>query len=115
MKAILLQQAEITNISARVDKSIRFSVVTGELSDEYRAAFFPLQGTNVKLLVEPLESEPEAPIEVKSELKEKTPSQRLRAALFVFWQQQGSAGDFEQFYKAKMHQFIESVKAKLDP
>lgn len=115
MKAILLSQSEITSISARVDKSIRFTVVTGELEDGHRAAFFALQGANVKMLIEPLDVESEPPVEVKSELNQKTPGQRLRAALYVWWTQNGSIGDFEQTYKAKMHQFIESVKAKLDP
>ncbi len=115
MKAILISQAEITSIAARVDRSIRFSVVTGELGDEERASFFPLQGTNVKLLIEPHESDAEAPVEVRSELKQKTPGQRLRGSIFILYTQNGSPGDFEQFYKAKMEQFIDSIKSKLDP
>lgn len=115
MRAIVFSQAEITSINARVDKSIRFSVVTGELGDNERAAFFPLQGTNVKLLIEPLDVESEPPIEVKSEKTVKTPGQRLRASLYIWWEQLGKVGDFEQWYKAKMEGFIDSVKQKLDP
>lgn len=115
MRAIVLSQAEITSIAARADRSIRFSMVTGELSDGERATFFPLQGTNVKVLIEPLDCESEPPVEVKSEKTVKTPGQRLRASLYIWWEQLGKVGDFEFWYKAKMESFIESVKAKLDP
>lgn len=52
------------------------------------------------------------------ELKGKTPGQRLRAVLFVWWQQNKSSDptlpqDFERFYEAKMGQFIEGVKQEL--
>lgn len=114
LRAILLAQAEITSISARKDKSIRFSVETGELTDEHRAAFFNVQGINVRMLVEPNDAEAGPPIEVKSEKEQKTCSQRLRGALYVFWQQSGSPGDFEVFYRSKMENLIRDVTKRLD-
>ena len=45
--------------------------------------------------------------------KQKTPSKRLRAVLFVLWKQKGS-GDFETFYKEKVEQLIGMIKEKLD-
>jgi hypothetical protein len=46
---------------------------------------------------------------------EKSPSQRLRAALFVMWKQhpEGFATD-EDHYKYYLNKFIEHVKSKLD-
>lgn len=44
----------------------------------------------------------------------KSPSTRLRGALFVLWQQAGKKGDFEVFYYAKMENFISAVKDKLN-
>ena len=44
----------------------------------------------------------------------KTPSQRLRAVLFVLWTQEGKKGNFEDFYRARMEKLIEILKAKLD-
>ena len=114
MKAILLQQAELTSISARVDKSVRFSICTGELTDSERAAFFPLQGANCRVLLEPLEAD-EEPVEVKGEKEQKTPSQRLRGVLWLLHKQLGSPGDFEEFYRSSINRMVDQVKAKLDP
>lgn len=47
--------------------------------------------------------------------KGKTPSQRLRAVLFVSWQQDNKGfDDFDSFYKHKMNEVIEHFKSKLD-
>jgi hypothetical protein len=53
---------------------------------------------------------PAQPVEGKT----KTPSQRLRAVLFVRWQQLGSKGDFEDYYKKSIEYFIDQIKEKLD-
>ncbi len=105
----------LTSLRSRVDGSLGLSFTTPELTADEKAVWFGLQNQNCKMLLEPQGVEVQPPIEVKAELESKTPGQRLRAALYVFWTQNGSAGDFEQFYKARMHQFIESVKSKLDP
>ena len=115
MKAILFHQAEITSIRSRVDHSIGFSVSTGEMGDDERAAFFALHGANVKILIEPHDHEDEAPVEVKGETQHKTCSQRLRAVLFVAWSQQGKPGTFEQFYESRMNHAIEKIKQTLEP
>lgn len=51
--------------------------------------------------------------ELKLEKDEKSPSQRLRSALFVYWQQKKPTEDFEQFYFSQMGKFIDHVKEKL--
>lgn len=43
----------------------------------------------------------------------KSPSQRLRAVLFVYWKQLGASGDFETFYDKKVEQFIGKIKENL--
>lgn len=115
MKAILLEQAELTSIAARVDRSIRFSVVTGELTDDHRAAFFPLQGTNVKILIQPADCEQEPAMVVpKGDTESKSPSQRLRSVLFVYYKQLNAKESFEDFYARQIELVIEKVKTKLD-
>ena len=53
--------------------------------------------------------------EVKPEFKgEKTPSQRLRNVIYVFWEKQGAKGDFETFYKRQMERLINKIKEQLD-
>lgn len=42
-----------------------------------------------------------------------TPSQRLRAVLFVLWTQLDKPGEFEVFYNQKMETFINRVKENL--
>ena len=44
----------------------------------------------------------------------KSPSQRLRATLFVLWKQKGGKGDFEAFYRDNMEKAITRVKNLLD-
>ena len=47
--------------------------------------------------------------------KDKSPSQRLRNVLFVFFKQtHKSTDDFELFYKNQMEKFISFIKDKLD-
>lgn len=43
----------------------------------------------------------------------KSPSQRLRAVLYVYWQQQGGKGDFEAFYNQNLEYVINTYKEKL--
>lgn len=43
----------------------------------------------------------------------KSPSQRLRAVLFVYWKQLGAKGGFEPFYNQKVEQFIDRIKENL--
>lgn len=55
--------------------------------------------------------------EEKAELDEKTPSQRLKSVLYVWFQQEINegryVGTFETFRRAKMETIIEGVKKKL--
>lgn len=44
----------------------------------------------------------------------KTHSQRLRAVLYVYWEQGGKKGSFEDFYRGQMELLIEHIKEKLD-
>lgn len=44
----------------------------------------------------------------------KTRAQRLRAVIYVLWQQKGSVGQFEAFYAEKMDKIIEHYKGYLE-
>lgn len=56
--------------------------------------------------------------EEKAEVDEKSASERLRAVLYVWYQQETKKGTFvglfETFRKEKMEKIIEGVKSKLD-
>jgi hypothetical protein len=57
------------------------------------------------------------PEKYELEAGEKTPSQRLRSVLYVFWDQKkrDKGVDFNSFYKDQMERFIRTVKEKLEP
>lgn len=59
-------------------------------------------------------SESDIPKE-SAEDKNKTPSKRLRAVLYLLWKQTATPdSDFEIFYRDKMEKLIDQIKARLD-
>ena len=106
--------AILTGFATKVDggASVRFS--TNEISDTDVVELKRHQGKFGYLLFK------ENPFTIDDLPKEyaenasKTPSKRLRATLYVLWQQQGSTGDFEAFYAKEMEDIISKVKTKLD-
>lgn len=114
MKA-LVTNAILTSFSSRADKSLGFRGVTPELTSAEKASFMDFQGLNVRLLIEPVDYPSDGKMEVKGEMDEKTPSERLRGCLYVWHQQSGDKGTFQDWYRVKMEKIIESVKSKLKP
>lgn len=115
MKPIDFHNCEIGSIASRKDGSVRLSVETAELTTEQRALVLGYHGKACRVLLCPTEQS-DAPVEtVATERDAKTPSQRLRACIFVWWQQTGQKGDFESFYREKVEALINHVKKQLDP
>jgi len=106
--------AYLTGFSSLSDggASIRFS--TQELSPEDFALLKGNHNAFGYLLFAPNKFTEEDLPKEQAEDKNKTPSKRLRATLFILWKQEGEQGDFEAFYRSKMEKLIEMVKAKLD-
>lgn len=113
MKSIELY-AVITGIRSKVDGSLGISMGTPELTAEEKAEFMRLQGANLICLFTPLDEKDAPKYIVDKELEQKTPSVRLRGVLYVLWQQSGSKGNFDDFYRAEMEGIIEAVKNRLD-
>lgn len=44
----------------------------------------------------------------------KTPSQRLRAVIFLLWEQSGKKVDQDEYYEIVMEKIIEQMKSKLN-
>lgn len=104
----------MTSASTRADGSLGIRIVTPELDPSEMAAVFMLRGQNLKMLLQPMDETGMELMEVKGELNEKTPSQRLRAVLFLLWKQNNEAIDFEVFYRSKMNAIIEKLKLNLN-
>lgn len=115
MKAIDLTHSCIERISSRKDHSLSFTVSTPELTADQAAAFLQLHGANCRMMIQPLEVEADALVEVKTELEAKTQAQRIRACIFVAWKQGGKKGSFEDFYQRKTEKIIDWLKTQLEP
>lgn len=116
----LTTPAILTSFSSRADKSLGFRGVTPELTSKEKAAFMDLQNLNVRLLIEPMDVEPDGKTEIKNPLDNKSPSTRLRAVLFCWWKQLCDTGrlkdkSFDLFYTENMERLIDEIKANLEP
>lgn len=102
----------LDGISTRKDGSLSLRLSTPELTPDEKLAFLQFQNLQCTML---LQKESDAPSlkDVKGEFDRKTPGQRLRACLFVAWNNNGRPGDFEDYYRSKMEFFINSVKDTL--
>lgn len=90
------------------------TVSTPELTSEEKAEFMNIQGLNVTLKIEPQDVSSEE-MTISTEKGVKTPGQRLRSVIFVYWKQYKKEGDeFEAFYRRNMDSIIETYKSKLD-
>lgn len=115
MKAIDIKHAVIEGIRSRKDRSLSFTTSTPELTEEHAAAFLGLHGLNIRMMIQPLDQEADALIEVKTERDAKTQAQRIRACIFVQWKQGGKKGSFEEFYQRKTERIIDWLKTQLEP
>jgi hypothetical protein len=123
MKAIRTE-AQLTSFRARADRSLGFSGVTPELSSSEKAAMFDLQNLLVELVIFPKDDHESEILDVEKEMEGKTPSQRLRACLFVLYKETENRmkskdpacvmDTFDSFYSQQMEKIIEWVKRKID-
>lgn len=105
----------LTGAATRSDGSLSLRFATPELEASEKTAFFELLNLNLKMLLQPADGVPAELKEVKGEFDRKTPSQRLRAVLFILYKQSEGGGDFEDFYLRRMNEIVESVKKQLEP
>jgi hypothetical protein len=109
----------IGGIKTRKDRSINLSIDTAyEMRAEEASRLFDLHLTQAWMVLSPNDDITEEDIpEVKADAEtgSKSPGQRLRAVLYVYWKQRGKPGSWENFYLSQMDKLIELVKDKLEP
>ncbi len=114
MKVLL--PATINPPRFRKDGSCSVSFDTRELSAEEMMVIMGLRNAEGWLCYQPNPDGFEIPKE-NAEVDQKSPSDRLRSVLFVWYKQEMEAGNFvglfETFRKEKMEKIIEGVKSKL--
>lgn len=112
----ILLPATISPPRLRKDGSAAVSFDTRELTAEEIFTIMSLRHTEGWLAFAPNEGEIEIP-EENAEVDEKSPSERLRNVLFVWYKQEVEAGKFvgifDTFRKEKMEKIIEGVKKRL--
>lgn len=113
MKSIVTDTI-LTSIRSRSDGSLGLSFTTPELTGQQKLVFIELHQKNCKMLLTPQDEDEEPPLEVTSEIEQKSPSQRLRAVMFVWFKQLNLPGTFDQFYAGQVELVIDKIKAKLD-
>lgn len=108
--------AILDKITTLKDGGTKTTFDTQELDDEEISYLFSLRNKMGWLyFVADQVDELEIPEDPPAEFKEdKTPSQRLRAVMYILWNQLGRHGDFTDFYRIRMNKIIEEVKDKLN-
>lgn len=115
---MILIPAQIEGITSRKDRTVRINIGTQELSPDKAANLFSL---NQKLCYVAIKAEDFQPEEIdviksaKASIESaKTPSQRLRAILYVNFQNNPEGyHEFQSYYLAKMDQVCNHFKNKL--
>ena len=113
-------QFEVTvdSIASRVDGTLKLTISTQEMNDDTAGKVMTLRSKFLwaAFAPAPMDTKDLKIPDVVTEFKnDKTPSQRLRAVLFVLHKQRGETVDFDSWYKAQMNKIIESYKSMLEP
>lgn len=111
MKTVVMT-CQFTSFSSRPDGSVSFRGQTPELSGLEKCALFDLQNVNARCVIEPVDYAVEDKLIVKKEIGQKTPSERLRAILFVAFRHSGDE-DFQAFYSKEMARICQQEKDRL--
>lgn len=113
---VLILPVIVDKIESLKDGSLKVTMETPELSSENAAALFEYRNKQVIAFLSETQVSPDqlnikdVSVEFKND---KTPSQRLRSVLYVYWEQNKPTQDFETFYSRKIEDFIKIVKDKL--
>lgn len=107
-----------TKMTPRVDRSWKLEFETRELIGKSIETLADRLGTEGYIVHSPNDdlSDTDIPAgQADSGMEGKSPSQRMRAVLYVLWGQNGKpGGSFDSFYQARMESLIEQVKSKLE-
>lgn len=116
MQPIILNTI-LGRVATKSDGSLSLNFSTGELDSMETTVLIKLCRINLRMQLTPVGEAVEPPVEVKSEVASKTPSQRIRAVLFCLYKHRQATYSiketFEAFYSEEMNRIIESIKADL--
>lgn len=109
---------KVNRLTRKKDASCTIALTTPKLTDEEFLAFCKIVDHEVDTTFKTTDevNQDAHTIEVKTEVYEKTPSQRLHAVLFILWKQdyQGKYKTFDEFYQLTMENTITQFKRLLN-
>ena len=109
----------VQGIKTRVDGSLVVCVETQELSDSKVGEVFGLRKKVAMMYLSPKETVSQKEIDQVNAIQPeerggKTPSQRMRAVLYILWtQNNGGYKDFPLYYEVTMNNYIEELKNQI--
>lgn len=115
---MILFASQITKVETRADRGYKLTLLTPELPPDTGYQLLKLHQSLVYTAIKPERMEPEE-LEVleaaKTDFQDKgkTPSQRLRAVLFLVYNIYKPGESFNEFYARKMEEIINHYKSKL--
>ena len=119
---MIILKSQVEAIASRKDNTLKITLGTQELSPKDCGEMLGLMNKlcTVGIAANDLEKEDietlqKAKLSIDDVPNGKTPSQRLRSVLFVYWQQHQTGFDkFDAFYQDYMEKRITNIKSKLE-
>lgn len=117
---MILVPAQLEGVATRKDKTLKLTFGTHELGEGEGGKLLSLNNSFCFLAIKPetfTPTEKELMEQIKADMltnTAKSPSQRLRAVIFLNWQQNNEGYEkFDSYYTHKMEAFIDHLKKKL--
>ena len=119
---MIVLKAQVEAIASRKDNTLKVTLGTQEMNPTDCGQMFALMNKLCTVGIAPNELEKDeietlqtAKLSIDDVPNGKTPSQRLRSVLFVYWQQHNTGfEDFNTFYADYMEKKINQIKSKLE-
>lgn len=110
--------ATISSFRTLSDKGLKITIDTQEINAGDGATLLRLKGKIGWFLFKPTKIAEEEAINIPDEVKEfktdKTPSQRLRAVIYKYWQTTSKKEIFDMYYRRHLEKLIDQYKDKLN-
>lgn len=114
-KELVQLPASVVNMQTKKDKSWKLVFETRELTGEELSVLSDNFQGEGWLVFSPNEINATDVPTTDVDTGQKSQAQRLRAIIYVLWQQKGGIGDPDAHYRITMERLIEYVKEKLEP
>jgi|ERR1035437_4259592 hypothetical protein len=108
--------SQIESVNAKADKTLSIKIGTQELSPDDASYLLSMMGNVVWVGIAETEIKSLEVPDVIPEFKgEKSPSQRLKAIIYVLWKEKTDQKEaFPRYYDSYLSKIIEQLKTKLD-